>query len=256
MVGLQDNVYIAILVTWTAATIALLLRLKARRMTRMKLWFDDYLACVAWVLVSGYNSVTIFWAARYMLGQSLSGIQDEARADMIQEKSRFLLWVTELLYAGSIAASKLAILSFYWRIFRYTSIRIPILVLIAAVSIWVTIRTFMVIFHCIPVQAYWDKTIKDAHCALNAPTLFFCTILIHCLMDCIILVLPIIEVAKMHLPWTKKLAVVGLFTSGIIVCIASVFILIQAIHYDPKTKEFPKEIALSMIWGGVEINVA
>lgn len=149
-----------------------------------------------------------------MLGQSLSGIQ-EARAEMIREKSRFILWVTELLYAGSIAASKLAILSFYWRVFRYTSIRIPILVLIAAVSIWVTIRTFMVIFHCVPVQAYWDKTIKDAHCALNAPTLFFCTILIHCVMDCIILVLPVIEVAKMHLPWSKKLAVVGLFTSGI-----------------------------------------
>ncbi|KAL2673877.1 hypothetical protein Neosp_012321 [[Neocosmospora] mangrovei] len=110
---------------------------------------------------------------------------------MIRQKSRFLLWVTELLYAASIAASKLAILSFYWRVFRYTSIRIPILVLIAAVSIWFTIRTFMVIFHCIPVQAYWDKTI----------------------------------------------------TRG-------------PIHYDPDTREFPKEIALSMIWGGVEINVA
>ncbi|KAI8652623.1 hypothetical protein NCS57_01326900 [Fusarium keratoplasticum] len=256
MAGLQVNVYVAISVTWTAATTALLLRLKARRMTRMKLWFDDYLACVAWALVSGYNSVTIFWTARYMLGQSLSGIQDQTHADMIREKSRFLLWITELLYAASIAASKLAILSFYWRIFRYTSIRIPILVLIAAVSIWFTIRTFMVIFHCAPVQAYWNKTITHARCLVNPSTFFFCTILIHCLMDCIILVLPVIEVAKMHLPWSKKLAVVGLFTSGIIVCIASVFILIQAIHYDPNTREFPREIALSMIWGGVEINVA
>lgn len=153
--------------------------------------------------------------ARYMLGQSLSGIQDQTHADMIREKSRFLLWITELLYAASIAASKLAILSFYWRIFRYTSIRIPILVLIAAVSIWFTIRTFMVIFHCAPVQAYWNKTITHARCLVNPSTFFFCTILIHCLMDCIILVLPVIEVAKMHLPWSKKLAVVGLFTSGI-----------------------------------------
>lgn len=40
------------------------------------------------------------------------------------------------------------------------------------------------------------------------------------------------------------------------VCIASVFILTQVIHYDLNTREFPKEIALSMIWGGVEINVA
>lgn len=150
-----------------------------------------------------------------MLGQSLTGIQDQTRADSIREKSRFLLWVTELLYAGSIAASKLAILSFYWRVFRYTSIRIPILVLIAAVFIWFTIRTFMVIFHRVPVQAYWDKTITRGRCLVNASTFFFCTILMRCLMDCIIFVLSVIEVAKMHLPWSKKLAVVGLFTSGI-----------------------------------------
>lgn len=160
-------------------------------------------------------SLTTAGTARYMLGQSLSGIQDQARAYMIREKSRFLFWITELLYAGSIAASKLAILSFYWRIFRYTSIRMPILVLIAAVSIWITIRTFMVIFLCVPVQAYWNKTIAHARCLVNAARFSFCTILIHCLMDSIILVLPVIEVTKMHLPWSKKLAVVGLFTSGI-----------------------------------------
>ncbi|RSL46248.1 hypothetical protein CEP51_015962, partial [Fusarium floridanum] len=214
---------------------------------------------------------SILWAARHMLGQSLSGTQ-EARAEIIREKSRFLLWVTEFLYAGSIAISKLSILSFYWRIFRYTSIRIPILVLVVAVSIWVIIRTFMVIFHCIPVQAYWDRTIKGAHCELDAATLFFCTILIHCLMDCIILILPVIEVVKMQLSWSKKLAVVGLFTSGIMhvlfsspllasadqhrVCVASVFTLTQAINYNPVAKEFPVIIAHSIIWRGVEINMA
>ncbi|EEU37111.1 uncharacterized protein NECHADRAFT_52316 [Fusarium vanettenii 77-13-4] len=231
--------------------LALLLRLKARRMTRMKLWLDDYLACVAWVGSPFENMLLVADVCTHLFRATIPS-PSFTRADSIREKSRFLLWVTELLYAGSIAASKLAILSFYWRVFRYTSIRIPILVLIAAVSIWFTIRTFMVIFHCVPVQAYWDKTITRGRCLVNASTFFFCTILMRCLMDCIIFVLSVIEVAKMHLPWSKKLAVVGLFT----VCIASVFILIQAIHYGPDTREFPKEIALSMIWGGVEINVA
>ncbi|KAF4978639.1 hypothetical protein FZEAL_5042 [Fusarium zealandicum] len=235
MAGLQPNIYAAVSITWCAAIIALILRLKARRMTKMRLWFDDYLAVTA---------------------LSLTAIEDEAVADHVREKSRLLLWISELFYASSIAASKLAILSFYWRVFKYTSIRMALLVLLGTTSVWITVRTFLVIFHCIPVQAYWDKTIPNARCVLNEATFFFVTILIHCLMDCIILILPIIEVMKMHLPLSQKLAVVGLFTSGAIVCVASVFVLIQSINFNPRTREMPREMAANMMWAAVEINMA
>ncbi|KAJ3528893.1 hypothetical protein NM208_g10001 [Fusarium decemcellulare] len=239
MAGLQANIYAAVSITWSAAILALVLRLIARRMTKMKLWFDDYFTCVALAFASTYCSITIFWTVRYRLGQSLASIQDIDETDHIREKSRLLLWICELCYAASVAFSKLAILSFYWRVFRFTSI-----------------RTFIVIFHCVPVQAYWDKSITDARCPFNEAAFFFCTVLIHCLMDCIILILPVIEVMKMHLPSSQKLAVVGLFTSGTIVCVASVFVLIQSIHYNPRTREMPKEIALNMLWAAVEVNMA
>jgi hypothetical protein len=72
----------------------------------------------------------------------------------------------------------------------------------------------MVIFHCVPIRAYWDKSIQGAKCPFNEANFFFATILIHTTMDCIILILPIIEVMKMTLPLSQKLAVVGLFASG------------------------------------------
>lgn len=45
----QPEVYGAVTITLVAATAALVLRIIARRMKKLALWFDDYLAMVAWV---------------------------------------------------------------------------------------------------------------------------------------------------------------------------------------------------------------
>lgn len=255
MAGLQPDIYAAISITWIAAFVALILRLKARGMMKTKLWYDDYFAIVALVCslsdqlrtcspfdCSSSSRVIVpspftvcttlprlptFYLSRlrflgthsFKLGQSISTVTDPTEADFIQSRSRLLLWICELLYASSIAFCKLAILFFYWRVFQYTSIRYAIVGLLVAVSIWITIRTFMVIFQCVPVQAYWDKSITNPRCPFNEANFFFATILVHTTMDCIILTLPVIEVMKMTLPLSQKLAVVGLFTSGtVLVC--------------------------------------
>ncbi|VTT68411.1 unnamed protein product [Fusarium fujikuroi] len=256
MAGLQPDIYAAISITWVAAFLALSLRLKARRMTKMSLWFDDYFAIISLLFVTSYCSVTIYWTHSYKLGQSILTIADPTEANRIQDRSRLLLWICELLYASSIAFCKLSILCFYWRVFQYTSIRYAIIILLVAVSIWITIRTFMVLFHCVPIRAYWDKSIQGAKCPFNEANFFFATILVHTTMDCVILILPVIEVMKMTLPLSQKLAVVGLFTSGTIVCVASIFVLVHSKLYNPRTDDIPKDMAENMMWAAVEINMA
>ncbi|RBR25623.1 uncharacterized protein FIESC28_01586 [Fusarium coffeatum] len=256
MAGLQPDIYAAISITWIAAFVALILRLKARGMMKTKLWYDDYFAIVALFFITSYCSVTIYWTHSFKLGQSISTVTDPTEVDFIQSRSRLLLWICELLYASSIAFCKLAILFFYWRVFQYTSIRYAIVGLLVAVSIWITIRTFMVIFQCVPVQAYWDKSITNPRCPFNEANFFFATILVHTTMDCIILILPVIEVMKMTLPLSQKLAVVGLFTSGTVVCVASVFVLVHSKHYNPRTDDIPRDMAQNMMWAAVEINMA
>ncbi|KAF5560213.1 integral membrane protein [Fusarium napiforme] len=275
MAGLQPDIYTAISITWVAAFLALGLRLKARRMTKMNLWFDDYFAIIALFVAvlcikllfrhnllyattsnSDRSRLLRLGTHSYKLGQSILTIADPTEANRIQDRSRLLLWICELLYASSIAFCKLSILCFYWRVFQYTSIRYAIIVLLVAVSIWITIRTFIVIFHCVPVRAYWDKSIQGAKCPFNEANFFFATILIHTTMDCVILILPVIEVMKMTLPLSQKLAVVGLFTSGTIVCVASVFVLVHSKLYNPRTDDIPKDMAQSMMWAAVEINMA
>ncbi|KPM39381.1 hypothetical protein AK830_g7216 [Neonectria ditissima] len=227
MAGLVPNVYAATSITLAAATAALVLRLCARRMTRMRLWF----------------------------GQTLAPF-DEQQAEHIREKSRLLLWSGGIIYASSIAASKLSILSMYWRLFQFTSSRYPILILIVLSSVWYTIRTFMVIFQCVPVQAYWDKSIDDAKCRINGAKFFLGTVLTHSLMDLMILTLPITEVSRMHLPLGQKLAVVGLFAAGSMVFIASVVIVVQSAKFDPKSTELPYDVCYNVMAAVVEVNLA
>lgn len=49
MTGLVPNVYAAVIIPMPAAALALVLRIKARRMTRMGLGYDDALCIAAWV---------------------------------------------------------------------------------------------------------------------------------------------------------------------------------------------------------------
>lgn len=49
MADLQPNIYAAVSITLFAALTALILRLKARRITKISLWYDDYFTVVAFV---------------------------------------------------------------------------------------------------------------------------------------------------------------------------------------------------------------
>lgn len=138
----------------------------------------------------------------------------DAERDLILHNGRFIGFFNSLTYAFAIASAKLAILFLYWRIFQLSSIRLPMQIMITMCFIWIIVRTFMTIFRCLPVQAYWDKTIPHAVCRIRDTEFFFSTVLTHFLMDLAILVLPIIEVFKLRLRIGQKIAVAALFIVG------------------------------------------
>ena len=135
--------------------------------------------------------------------------------DALRE-SRFLLYLGEIFYASSLAFSKFSILGFYWRLFSSSSIRIPIQILTVCSAIWLIIRTFMAIFHCIPVQAFWIKGIPGARCDIEDSKFFFGTVLVHLFIDIAILALPAVQVKHLQLRTGQKIGVTGLFMFGIL----------------------------------------
>jgi hypothetical protein len=61
------------------------------------------------------------------LGLLLKDI-DRDQEDVLEE-GRLLLYLAEIFYAFSLASSKFSILGFYWRLFKTSPIRNPILIL-------------------------------------------------------------------------------------------------------------------------------
>ncbi|KAJ3455499.1 hypothetical protein MRS44_016981 [Fusarium solani] len=102
---------------------------------------------------------------------------------------------------------------------------------------------------------YWDKSIHG-RCTMDVARYYFATDLTHTLLDTLILALPIFEVLRMKLPFGQKIAVVGLFSCGFFVCIASAFQIIQSQNYDPHSQELPYQLTLAMVWGSVEVQLA
>ncbi|KAI3577683.1 hypothetical protein IWW34DRAFT_697789 [Fusarium oxysporum f. sp. albedinis] len=161
MAGLQPNIWAGVAIPWLAALTSLILRVCARRMTKMSWWFDDYFTILAFLFATGYCGIMVEWTLHTYLGVNIPDSMPTDEREAILQQARFLAYFNSLCYASSIACSKLAILCLYWRLFRISSIRIPIMVMLVMVVIWIILRTFMLTFRCVPVQSLWDYTITD-----------------------------------------------------------------------------------------------
>ena len=149
----------------------------------------------------------------WYLGQELDSTLSDQQREHILLYNRLLMLCTEYCYAFSIASSKFTILSLYWRLFKHSSIRLPIQIMLTASLAWILLRIFMVSLQCIPLKYFWDKS-TDGRCGIDESQFFFGTVLTHFVMDIIILILPVVEVGKLHLRLGQKLAVICLFLIG------------------------------------------
>ncbi|KAK9421296.1 hypothetical protein SUNI508_05834 [Seiridium unicorne] len=249
----QPNVFVAVSITLAAATVAIILRFLARRMTKVPIWWDDFMCIGAFLFGVGWSLLLIMWTYSG-LGLHLGDVG--LAPELSLNRSLFFCYLVELFYAASLACSKFAVLAFYWRMFRTSNIKIPIITLLVATSIWLILRTFLTIFHCVPVQAFWDKSIPDATCRIDDSKFFFGTVLTHLFLDLAILSLPVLQVRKLQLRSAQKAGVTAMFMFGIVVCIASIIVLVYSIEYDTTSREISWNIAPIMIWATVEVNLA
>ncbi|KAH7309898.1 hypothetical protein B0I35DRAFT_87549 [Stachybotrys elegans] len=242
------------IITFSVASILLVCRLISRRITGVGLWWDDYFAIIAWLAAALYFGFTIYWAVVMGLGHAKEEIPQPP--ETVEEYARFGLFIAEFTYAMSLGFSKLAILGFYWRLFSVSNIRLGIRILQGSTVIWLTIRTFMTIFHCVPVEAYWNHRIEGAVCNIDPSKFMFGTTLVHLFLEIAVLSLPVFQVKSLKLRIGQKIAVVAMFMFGIFVCIASIIVLYEAITLNPATTEMARDIRGVIIWAGSEAYLA
>ena len=108
--------------------------------------------------------------------------------------------------------AKISVLCLYRRIFITKSFRRNSSVVIAAVVIYWVASVLGFLTECIPVQGNWDPAV-NAHCT-NTAALFFGLELYNCVLDVIILCLPLGVIRGLQMPMKQKVAVGMIFLLG------------------------------------------
>lgn len=235
----QPDLWAAISITFFMATVATILRLVSRRLKRIPLAWDDYfsLCCygmnVAWIIIIPY------WL-KNSLGLHITDVKSPPLEDILF-RSKLILYIAELFYAFALFFAKMSLLCLYWRMFRLTNIRLPIQILFGCSIIWITFRVcctpvkekgrkekerqrwrlthelqiFMGIWHCVPIEAFWDSSV-GGRCDIEDKKFFFGTTLVHAVIDIALLTLPVMQISKLQLPGMQKLGIMVMFTFGIL----------------------------------------
>jgi len=251
----QKELWVVLFVTFAAATIITVLRLVSRRLKRIPLSWDDYFALCGFAISVGWIIIMPYWID-HGLGLHIDdvvAIKDTTLEDALFE-SKLLLFIAELFYAFGLFFAKVSILSLYWRMFHVTNIRLPIQILFGCSFVWIIFRIFMGIFHCVPVEAFWDSS-AGGYCAIEDKKFFFGTTLVHAAIDIAILILPMWQISQLQLPMLQKCGIMIMFTFGFFICAAAIRLIVAARVFDDKSPDVTWNICEIVIWATVEVNL-
>ncbi|KAK4869229.1 hypothetical protein LT330_006229 [Penicillium expansum] len=236
--------------TYALAVVAVTLRLLCRlRISKVRLWWDDYIICVALTFATGNFIDMMIWVERgvgthiYPLG--MAGV------------SHFYinLFACEILYTLSVCFTKYSILLFFWRIFNSTNIRIPIYVLASMITGWGLGVILTTVFQCMPIQGLWDYSVK-AHCGVNINDFFIGNAVPNIITDWAMLILPLPYVWKIQRSTTQKVALCGAFAMGGFICIISIIRLVIMLDaYKTPSVDATWVFIGPSTWTAVETNI-
>ncbi|KAL6399398.1 hypothetical protein AUP68_17946 [Ilyonectria robusta] len=199
----QSSILAAEFVTFSMATMFILLRIMSRVVKRVNLWWDDYLAIVCYLMNIVWVAMIPLWLNKGGLGLHVTDITWMTVSEAVSRSKRYL-YIGELVYSVALFCAKASLLLFYWRIFSVSSIKLPIQILFGCAVIWVICR------------AYWDLTITDARCDIDDKKFFLGSLIVHVAIDIGIMILPIIQIQKLQLPRLQKIGVIFMFGVGIL----------------------------------------
>jgi len=252
----QPELYAAAIIPYVAATVALVLRMIARRTTRMSLVWEDHLAVIAFIVGSGFTILSIC-KMRWGLGKHMIGL--ELPRGQIERKYFFELWIDMWLYTFSVGLSKFVILGLYWRLFSKSFIRQPIRVLFALSALWIIGRVILILLQCRPIYKFWDDSVPGT-CPLTPMMSLFAAGIPHFVLEVAILLCPLTEIWKLHLATPKKIAVAAMFTSGFLVCASALGTIIHTVLLDQKDRgidhDFTWDGLDDQIWAVCDVNLA
>ena len=124
------------------------------------------------------------------------------------------LWASIPLYNASLRCTKFSILFQYLRIFPGQWFRVVcyiVMVIVASYSTWAVVSGYV---NCVPVAKFWDRKLPGNCLSFKAVWLFNASMNIA--TDVALLILPMPLLSQLQVPRTQKVALMAVFTIGIL----------------------------------------
>ncbi|KAH7190504.1 hypothetical protein DER44DRAFT_816061 [Fusarium oxysporum] len=164
---------------------------------------------------------------RFGLGRHLEVVLEEDS----RNSTRFLktILAQELVYTTTLAASRLSIIAFYYRIFGVSTMR-PFLHVATAITIAWTISTFVPsIRTCWPIYTFWDGTNKSC---ISIHKFYVGVAIGSIVQDIGLILLPMPYILNLNVPKTSKVLLCITFIFGGFACFVTIFRLALVVSLD------------------------
>lgn len=189
------------------------------------------------------------------------------------------MFAIDFVYVTLIAVIKISILIMYRRVFKSVFMKRGTLILGVITGLWWLSIVLVATFQCIPVRASFDiEAAKNAKC-IAKHAYFLTNGIPNIITDALILCLPILEIRRLQVKTSQRLAIAAAFLLGILVVIASICRLVSVVDLfegPDLTRKFMMTLEVNtrlsrtfadcrrlidrasnfLIWNSVECNVA
>ncbi|PGG99037.1 hypothetical protein GX51_06453 [Blastomyces parvus] len=171
-----------------------------------------------------------------------------------KEDVMHLYFFAQILYKVNIGLTKISILLLYIRVFVrpwFTTTCWACIGIVTAFTIGTCVSS---VFQCSPVAFAFDKSIPGGGKCINMTAFWYANAVFNISTDFIIVGLPVPVIAKLQLPTRTKIALCGVFTVGVVVCVTSI-LRITTLDVATSHLDTPWTNIGSSMWTVIESNL-
>ncbi|KAE8421934.1 hypothetical protein BDV36DRAFT_291750 [Aspergillus pseudocaelatus] len=208
----HHRLMIALAITTPTITYTvIILRILSRLWTVRKLWWDDWMHILAGVFAIPLSIFGNFCVSQGF-GLHLYDIKVES---LTQITDLFFWWyMCQVFWPFTVFFVKMSILLLYLRIFPIALFRRFDFLCIGFLIVSFLVTTPMAIWQCRPLRAAWDYDIDNARC-LKIASVAYANASLNIITEVLILILPLPVLRTLHVPRRKKIALISVFSVGI-----------------------------------------
>ncbi|KAF4629329.1 hypothetical protein G7Y89_g8815 [Cudoniella acicularis] len=208
-VGTARNPVIVIICFTVFALLTTILRIQSKWMRKAKVASDDYLIIIALLLIVLSETLQISAVVVSGLGRHAGDVSPSDIITLLKINFGF-----RLLYGIEVALVKLAIISFYFRLFSSRDcFRVAAWIVISLTVLWALADILAVFLLCMPLSMNWDMTGEGV--CLNRTAMYYSLGAINIFTDITLLVLPLPYILGLRLENKRKFGILAMFSFGI-----------------------------------------